>query len=191
MSVGYVYVIGFSNGIVKVGRTQNITRRLRAHAMAAHNFGIAVTAKWVSPEHAGWIGNEDELIRLAHEAGGQPTTPEYFRSLNFETFIAIARQLPFAPDAVTPRRPALDGKAIQRARIEKFMEQAEVAEAVNELGVSFHRSGLSLIENGSVKRPSLKVVRALSQVLGIEPTDMFKPDGGEDEDEDPEAVVAA
>lgn len=85
--------------------------------------------------------------------------------------------------------PPLDGEAIRQARIGKFMSQQEVAEQVAALcapdGIKFDRSGLSYIENETVKRPSLKVVRALSQVLEIEDS-IFKAESGS-EDEDAEA----
>ena len=84
--------------------------------------------------------------------------------------------------------PPLDGEAIRQARHDRFLTQAEVAEQVAALvkgdDIKFDRSGLSLIENGTVKRPSLKVVRALAQVLGrealgSEASAMVKGDGSE------------
>ena len=92
--------------------------------------------------------------------------------------------------------PPLDGEAIRRARLSKFLTQAEVAAQVAELcapdGIKFDRSGLSMIESGAVKRPSLKVVRALAQVFGVDAAEMFKAEDGEDEsaDEDTEAEAA-
>jgi transcriptional regulator with XRE-family HTH domain len=84
--------------------------------------------------------------------------------------------------------PPLDGEAIRRARLGKFLTQAEVAGAVHEqcagLGIKFDRSGLSMIESGKVKRPSLKVVPVLAQVLGMEPAEMFKADDGAGEEDD-------
>jgi transcriptional regulator with XRE-family HTH domain len=84
--------------------------------------------------------------------------------------------------------PPLDGEAIRRARLGKFMTQLEVAAQVSELcaadGIKFDRSGLSMIESGDVKRPSLKVVRALAAVLELEPDEMFKAEGDPDEDDD-------
>jgi DNA-binding XRE family transcriptional regulator len=187
MSDGYVYLIAFDNGLVKVGRTRNIERRLIAHAQAAHNFGFAVTGKWVSPRHRGWMGNEDELIRLAHELGGKQTTPEYFKNVSFEALVERARQLSFAADGAPSRRPALNAGAILHARIRKFLTQQEVAMQVSALcaedGIKFDRSGLSYIENGKVERPNLKVVRALAQVLDLEPDAMFRDDPDEDDEE--------
>jgi DNA-binding XRE family transcriptional regulator len=187
MSDGYVYLIAFDNGLVKVGRTRNIERRLIAHTQAAHNFGFAVTGKWVSPRHRGWMGNEDELIRLAHELGGKQTTPEYFKNVSFEALVERARQLSFAADGAPSRRPALNAGAILHARIRKFLTQQEVAMQVSALcaedGIKFDRSGLSYIENGKVERPNLKVVRALAQVLDLEPDAMFRDDPDEDDEE--------
>lgn len=83
--------------------------------------------------------------------------------------------------------PPLDGEAIRRARLAKFLTQAEVAERVQKkctrAGIKFDRSGLSLIESGTVKRPNLKVVRALGQVLDLGANEMFQADDGEGEDE--------
>jgi transcriptional regulator with XRE-family HTH domain len=94
--------------------------------------------------------------------------------------------------------PPLDGEAIRQARHDRFLTQAEVAEQVAALvkgdDIKFDRSGLSLIENGTVKRPSLKVVRALAQVLGREALGplaaaMVKDGGGEEDA--PEGVAGA
>lgn len=86
--------------------------------------------------------------------------------------------------------PPLDGEAIRRARLRLFLTQAEVAEQVAELGVPFDRSGLSLIEVGFVKRPRLKVVRALGQVLGLEADSLFMADDGGSKGEEEEAEAA-
>lgn len=89
--------------------------------------------------------------------------------------------------------PPLDGEAIRRARLAKFMTQAEVAAQVaalcTEERIKFDRSGLSFIENGAVKRPSLKVVRALAEVLELDAAEMFKAEGDPD-DEDDESEAA-
>jgi transcriptional regulator with XRE-family HTH domain len=73
--------------------------------------------------------------------------------------------------------PPLDGQAIRRARVLKFLTQEEVAALVAgpcaEFGIKFDRSSLSLIENGKVVRPSLKVIPVLAEVLGMKPEEMF------------------
>ena len=84
--------------------------------------------------------------------------------------------------------PPLDGEAIRRARLRKFLTQAEIAAQVADLcaadDIKFDRSSLSFIESGAVKRPSLKVVRALAAVLGLESDEMFKAESDPDEDDD-------
>jgi transcriptional regulator with XRE-family HTH domain len=74
--------------------------------------------------------------------------------------------------------PPLDGEAIRRARLRKFLSQAEVAEQCAQRGVKIDRSGLSLIETGIVKRPALKVIPVLAEVLGLDPEEMFKDEDG-------------
>lgn len=176
MNGGYIYLMAFDNGIVKVGCARcakNIGRRLKTHAVGAHNFGITVIEKWVSPPHAGWAGNEDALIQAAHDLGGKPMTREYFKGVSFEALLEKARQLPFTSDPV-PRRLPLDALAIRQGRIRNWMTQAEVAERVTNLGVEFDRSTLSNIENGKTRYPAVKVIPALAQVLGLEVAEMFK-----------------
>jgi transcriptional regulator with XRE-family HTH domain len=84
--------------------------------------------------------------------------------------------------------PPLDGEAIRRARLRKFLTQAEVAAQVyahvSAHDIKFDRSGLSMIESGDVKRPSLKVVRALAVVLELNADEMFKAEDDPDEDDE-------
>lgn len=111
---GYVYVIEFSNGIVKVGRSQDIVSRLRAHGSAARNFGIEVTRRWESPCHLGWQQNEDALKRLTSELGGEPLTAEFFSGVDFDALVEKARELPF--EAPAPAVTAAEASAPQRGK---------------------------------------------------------------------------
>lgn len=60
---GYIYVIGFANGVVKIGRTRNPKNRLQAHAT---NLGSVspIQEQWVSPMHVEWVRNENSLRSL-------------------------------------------------------------------------------------------------------------------------------
>jgi hypothetical protein len=107
---GYVYVIAFSNGVVKVGRTQAAGNRLGEHRRAARSFGISIEAQWESPHHHGWVENEQALMRFAVELGGTPTTPEYFTGVDFDALVAKASELPFpAPESDESASPARRG----------------------------------------------------------------------------------
>lgn len=95
MIAGYVYVLAFSNGTIKVGRTKNARQRLSAHKSDARKFGTAVTDQWFSPLHAEWIENETALMKIATELGGVAQGTEYFNGADFAAVVEIARALPF------------------------------------------------------------------------------------------------
>ncbi len=101
MNAGYVYVIAFDNGMVKVGRTQDTNARFNSHEQIARSFGLKVTDRWESPRHGGWLENEQALMRLARELGGMPTTPEYFNGVSFDALAAKARELPYESPGTT------------------------------------------------------------------------------------------
>ena len=109
MNAGYVYVLAFDNGTVKVGQTQNASQRLNSHKSSARGFGLTVTDEWVSPLHADWRANEDELKVIAANLGGTPTSQEYFKGVDFAAVVEKAQELTFTtpePDADPEPRPA-------------------------------------------------------------------------------------
>ena len=94
---GYVYVLEFTSGLVKPGRTQDPRSRLGDHAKSARLFGAELADWWVSPLHDGWKGNEESLIAFASDLGGVPLTTEYFSGVDFADLLMKARALTFAP----------------------------------------------------------------------------------------------
>jgi len=99
---GYVYAIGFSNGDVKVGRTQHIRTRLRTHKRSARRAGLAVADCWVSPLHVEWDINEDTLKQVGIKLGGTPVSAEYFTGLDWSEVVGMALRLPFTPPFEVP-----------------------------------------------------------------------------------------
>lgn len=97
MSAGYVYVLAFTNGTVKVGRTQDKGQRMTAHKSAARKFGLTVTDEWVSPLHAEWRANEDALKNIAAGMGGTAHTREYFSGVDFAAVVTEAKRLTYTP----------------------------------------------------------------------------------------------
>jgi len=95
MNAGYVYVLAFDNGTVKVGQTQNASRRLGNHKSSARGFGLAVTDEWVSPLHADWRANEEALKAIATGLGGTPAGREYFSGVDFAAVVEKAEELTF------------------------------------------------------------------------------------------------
>lgn len=59
---GVVYAVEFSDGTVKVGKTQSPNRRLREHASAASRFGIAIVRSWVSIRHSEFCASEKAVL---------------------------------------------------------------------------------------------------------------------------------
>jgi hypothetical protein len=105
VSAGYVYVLGFSNGSVKVGRSKNGQQRLGDHKSTARKFGLTVTDEWLSPAHVEWERNEEALKAIAADLGGIVAGREYFSGIEFAAVRDKAMTLPFtAPEA--PPEPA-------------------------------------------------------------------------------------
>ena len=98
---GYVYVLGFDNGTVKVGRTQNTVQRLGAHKSGARKLGLTVADEWVSPPHTEWLANEDRLKAIAADLGGTALSAEYFSGVAFAPIVEKASELTFTPAAET------------------------------------------------------------------------------------------
>ncbi len=101
---GYIYVIEFSNGTVKVGRSAEVTERIKVHDATARSFGLSIISKWTSPLHRDWKDNEEKLKALAEELGGVPNNGEYFAGLSFGLIAAAAAGLPFEPPGLEAER---------------------------------------------------------------------------------------
>jgi hypothetical protein len=117
-TAGHVYVVAFDNGIVKVGRTQNLTNRLRSHKGDGRRFGITLTDSWASPLHVEWLMNEETLKTIAVKHGGTPTCAEYFTGADYALVAGAAARLPFTPPReIASRRPLKCPKGHENARM--------------------------------------------------------------------------
>lgn len=82
-SLGYLYVIEFASGVVKVGKAVNPRRRIATHATHARVHGGEVRHSWVSERHAGFDVTERVLIEGCKQVGELAFGNEYFRSVDF------------------------------------------------------------------------------------------------------------
>ncbi len=89
---GYLYVLRFSTGIVKVGQTTNPASRLRTHHSEAKAYGAPIVDVWLSPPHGRYLRNETALIRYCASRAPRLRS-EYFHGLDFEDAVARATQL--------------------------------------------------------------------------------------------------
>lgn len=156
MNAGYVYVLAFDNGTIKIGRTQNAARRLGSHKSSARSFGLTITDEWVSPLHVEWQVNENALKTIAAIAGGTPTSPEYFNGASFAAVTEKARDLPFTPpesgEAAAPRRvpepgqgqfvPAKPANPLSKLAITQRVE--ELSKYLVELAYLYYEFGMSV-----------------------------------------------
>lgn len=92
---GYLYVIEFDMGLIKVGRTDNPSRRLAQHAANARGFGISVERAWVSGAHDNFATNESDLIAQVAAIASGRNKSEYFTGITYEQATNIAAALPF------------------------------------------------------------------------------------------------
>jgi hypothetical protein len=76
---GYLYVVEFSTGVLKVGKTVTPRTRIRAHIHGAAPYGVQVTNMWVSEEHENADATEIQLIYSFSRSRVGPVGVEYFR----------------------------------------------------------------------------------------------------------------
>lgn len=93
---GYIYLIEYQDGSVKVGRTASPGNRVESHWNDARKFGHQVVRVWVSKAHANHIANEKEAIMICNEFGEQKSGKEYFSGEGlFDTVLPRLESLEF------------------------------------------------------------------------------------------------
>ena len=90
---GYVYVVEFTSGVVKVGKAANAKARIATHAAYARIHGGDVRRSWVSVKHRGYDDTERSLIAMCRQLGVQAFGKEYFRDVRFESACEYASEV--------------------------------------------------------------------------------------------------
>ncbi len=91
---GYLYVIQFSTGAIKVGQTRRHPRaRLAEHRRDAAVYGVNITRQWVSRPHMGFLRTEAALIDACLLAKGRQFRREYFNDIAFDVAVGFADRL--------------------------------------------------------------------------------------------------
>lgn len=91
LGTGYLYVVGFSTGVVKVGLTTRPRARMGDHIHAAHPFGVFVQSIWMSEAVPDFSTREQRLIRAMQERYGVGIAGvEYFHDADFAEAVTIA-----------------------------------------------------------------------------------------------------
>lgn len=118
MTAGFVYVLKFATGAVKIGSTACPSRRIGEHRRNAYQLGTRLVDVWLSQPSAEYVWVEGELLDRVRKAGFVRLGREWFRGLDFQIVIRMACALmdgnvvedpPRAPQALSPEaRTALD-----------------------------------------------------------------------------------
>lgn len=95
---GSLYVIEFSTGIVKVGRSENPTQRLQAHRGHAYSLGVAILYDWYSPVINNFIVAEQTLINWCVHRATTQRSAEYFTGIDPHEAVMFAETLIMASD---------------------------------------------------------------------------------------------
>jgi predicted GIY-YIG superfamily endonuclease len=82
---GHLYVVHFSDDVVKVGRTQDIKQRLNTHAWQAKHRGAAARRAWISSSLSYWerYDGEHELKKFCKARWPRAWGHEYFAGADF------------------------------------------------------------------------------------------------------------
>lgn len=91
---GFIYVVMFSTGTVKVGCTTDPANRILTHYSKALAYGVTTYAYWVSPSHVNYRENEAELINFCSHVSWRSRN-EYFHEVTYNRAVIYAHGLPF------------------------------------------------------------------------------------------------
>ncbi len=97
---GFIYVVRFSTGAIKVGQTVEPQVRLNKHRRDAEVYKVDVVDYWISPQHSNYLGNEVLLIERCRQVG-VGVKKEYFHGMDFAEAVQIAGRLPYQTAVVT------------------------------------------------------------------------------------------
>jgi hypothetical protein len=134
---GYLYVVEFSSGAVKVGHTTDPRARANSLRIDAQKYGLTLTRWWLSPRHTNHADNERKLLFVAPGLGEKLAT-EYFRC-NFHDLVAAASSLPMKVAPVAPAYLTAGQRrtAAKRAKARELRELGySISEIVAELNIS-------------------------------------------------------
>jgi hypothetical protein len=89
-----IYIIEFSSGVVKAGRSISVVRRMQVHQRAAAIFGVQVARYWVSEDvSADVVAFEARLLSEIAAIADTRIRDEYFAGVSFEICVNVANRI--------------------------------------------------------------------------------------------------
>lgn len=108
MEEGHIYVLGFSDKTVKVGRTIDPKSRTEVHRLVAKRDNARIVKSWVSEQHGDSNLTEKKLIEFCRTRGRLHRGKEWFSGISYKSVLEYAQGLELAP----PWSIMLDGKTV-------------------------------------------------------------------------------
>lgn len=144
---GFVYVIEFENGRIKVGLTTHPRLRVSQHCAYGKAYGNPLVKGWLSPWHEGAIESEQALLAIARKLGGA-AQGEFFTGVSFDDVVSRARRRRYVPVDVVAHK-AEDARRYEEAKAYGFTfvtPEQRASEPIDEvirghIGEWFGRSG--------------------------------------------------
>lgn len=137
---GYVYILLFKDGLLKVGFTANPAKRIDTHRGHSEGYGNPIVKGWLSPLHDNGIESEKELISRGTYWATSVNKSEYFAGIQFGRLVSFAQRLSFAPVDVAAHEAAFEEmlknspwrKPIEAARAAKESAERFVAQSAED-----------------------------------------------------------
>lgn len=137
-SVAYLYVIEYSTGVVKVGQTRDLDKRMASHATMALAHGAKILRRWTSPAAGSPRAAEAAVISFCRKRWTTQAGAEYFAGANYCEIVEYAQDAALCVGGTEPldAGPDPQGRLNPGARHLHFA----LAEAAGNLPVSIgHR----------------------------------------------------
>lgn len=99
--MSHIYVIEFSCGLIKVGKTRNPKSRISTHASTVRIVsGAEISREWVSIAHTNNSENELKLINFCSSkfGNGKSKGREWFNGCSFDEVVIYAEKLEYSQD---------------------------------------------------------------------------------------------
>jgi hypothetical protein len=167
---GYVYILGFDNGTVKVGSTSNPRDRVAALVGHAEGLGVTLVDYWISGAHEAHQATERRLLAAARGQAEAVRRQEYFTGVGFAALVSCAQKLPWGPPVAIRKRvqvahanPAMDGAWLRRQRERIGLSKDQMAQTLSISAAYLHQ-----LERGRRARVSPALFARICDAAGIE-----------------------
>jgi len=138
-AAGVIYVLGFSDGLVKVGFTGNPDSRIHTHRVAASRDDVEIVDRWTSEPHENAGENEQALIAFCDGRGTLIRGREWFAGVSFSDVVRHAATLSYVPVA----QPAVSLEEARR-RLGEFAMARAVSRAGGVRPCALHETRICL-----------------------------------------------